>query len=273
VTRRQLTVFAVFTAAYFLSQFLRHANAVISADVADELSLGAAALGLMTSLFYAAFAAAQLPLGWGLRPVRPPGRHPSVMSAAVIGALVFASAHSFASLAAGRTLMGLGMSGVLMGSFMAFSRWFPPSVSPPCPGCSWGSGPSGGWRPRPARLVQRLPRLAERLRAGGGARSRGGRGHRSVGWLPGGCRGRIEHQEELGLGGCSGAGLLAHRSPQLLHGGRHVAIQSLWAGPFLYDVAGFTTAETGRLITVLSVGQSSATWSAGGWPTASAWCG
>lgn len=37
-------------------------------------------------------------------------------------------------------------------------------------------------------------------------------------------------------------------------GGGMLAIQSLWAGPFLYDVAGFSTAETGRLITLLSVG-------------------
>jgi len=44
-------VFAVFAAAYVLSQFFRHANAVLSANIARELTLPAERMGLMTSLF------------------------------------------------------------------------------------------------------------------------------------------------------------------------------------------------------------------------------
>ncbi len=67
-----LRVFVLFTLAYFLSYFFRSANAVIAPDLTREMGLDAATLGLMTSLFYLAFAAVQLPLGgaldrWGPR--------------------------------------------------------------------------------------------------------------------------------------------------------------------------------------------------------------
>src|ERR687893_453433 len=88
-------VFGLFTAAYFLSYFLRSANAVIAGDLARELSLTAAQLGLMTSLFFGTFALAQLPLGvwldrWGPRVVAP-----AMMLVAIGGALVFAVAGAF----------------------------------------------------------------------------------------------------------------------------------------------------------------------------------
>ena len=63
---RRWAMFALFVVAHFLSYFFRSANAVISGDLSRELSLTAAQLGLMTSLFYACFAAVQLPIGSGL---------------------------------------------------------------------------------------------------------------------------------------------------------------------------------------------------------------
>ncbi|MCB0132228.1 MAG: hypothetical protein KDD78_15315, partial [Caldilineaceae bacterium] len=73
---RRVSVFLLFTAAYFISYFYRSANAVIAGDLAREMALNAGQLGLMTSLFYAAFAAMQIPLGigldrWGSRWVTP----------------------------------------------------------------------------------------------------------------------------------------------------------------------------------------------------------
>lgn len=66
-------VFFLFALGYFLSYFYRSANAVLAKDLSQELGLGPAELGFMTSLFYLAFAAAQLPLGgfwtgWGPGP-------------------------------------------------------------------------------------------------------------------------------------------------------------------------------------------------------------
>ena len=44
-------VFVLFSSAYFMSYFYRSANAVIAPDLSAELSLSAAQLGFMTSLF------------------------------------------------------------------------------------------------------------------------------------------------------------------------------------------------------------------------------
>lgn len=121
-------IFAVFLAAYFLSYFFRSTNAVIAEDLVRDVGLDASSLGLMTSLFFLAFAAAQLPLGSALDRFGARRVTPLLMLSAVAGSLVFAFAESFAGLAAGRALIGVGMAGVLMGALEAFSRWFSPRV-------------------------------------------------------------------------------------------------------------------------------------------------
>ncbi|NLE74515.1 MAG: MFS transporter [Actinobacteria bacterium] len=103
-----MLIFSAFTAAFFLSQFFRHANAVISQDLMREFTLTAGQLGLMTSLFYLAFAAAQLPLGGLLDRHGPRCVTSLIMMAAVPGCLLFASANSFSALGTGRALIGLG---------------------------------------------------------------------------------------------------------------------------------------------------------------------
>ncbi len=121
---RRTVIFGVFCAAYFLSQFYRSANAVISRDLVRDISLDAGQLGLMTSLFYLSFAAVQLPLGAALDRHGARRVTPALMLAAALGSLIFASGHGFVQLAAGRALIGVGMAGVYMGALKAFSRWF-----------------------------------------------------------------------------------------------------------------------------------------------------
>lgn len=139
-----MLIFFVFVAAFFLSQFFRHANAVISQDLMREFTLTAGQLGLMTSLFYLAFAAAQLPLGGLLDRHGPRCVTSLIMMAAVPGCLLFASANSFSALGAGRALIGLGMSGVLMGAYMALGSWFPPERFATLAGLLVGLGSLGG---------------------------------------------------------------------------------------------------------------------------------
>lgn len=123
--QRRFAIFGLFTSAYFLSYFFRSANAVIADDLALELRLNAGQLGLMTSLFFATFAAMQIPLGIGLDRLGPRWVTPGLMWIGVVGALVFAVAPGFPVLALGRALIGVGMAGVLMGSLKIFSQWFP----------------------------------------------------------------------------------------------------------------------------------------------------
>jgi MFS family permease len=123
---RRPVIVGSFLGAYLLSYFYRSTNAVLADDLQRDAGLGPEALGLMTSLFFLVFAAAQLPLGaaldrWGPRWV-PAG----LMLVAAGGALVTAAADGFAGLAVGRAMIGLGMAGVLMGALKAFAAWFPP---------------------------------------------------------------------------------------------------------------------------------------------------
>ncbi len=122
-------VFVLFTLGYFLSYFYRSANAVLAKDLSQELGLGPAELGLMTSLFYLAFAAAQLPLGGLLDRFGPRVVTPSLLLLAALGSLVFGLAQGFGTLALGRALIGVGMAAALMGSLKAFSLWFPKSYA------------------------------------------------------------------------------------------------------------------------------------------------
>lgn len=121
---RRAAVFVLFTAAYFFSYFYRSANAVIAGDLSRELNLDAGELGLLTSLFFATFAAIQLPMGvwldrWGSRWVTP-----SLMFIGALGSFTFGLAPNLTILAIGRALIGVGMAGVLMGSLKIFSQWF-----------------------------------------------------------------------------------------------------------------------------------------------------
>ena len=59
-------VFLPFALGYYLSYLLRTVNAVISPRLTDELGLSAASLGLLTSAYFLAFGAAQIPVGIAL---------------------------------------------------------------------------------------------------------------------------------------------------------------------------------------------------------------
>lgn len=56
-------VFLPYVAAYFLSYLFRTINAVIGADLAVEFHLNAADLGLLTAVYFFAFAVAQILIG------------------------------------------------------------------------------------------------------------------------------------------------------------------------------------------------------------------
>ena len=61
--RAIVLVFLPFAAGYYLSYLFRTITALISAQLTAEFSLGAAGLGLLTSVYFLTFAAAQLPIG------------------------------------------------------------------------------------------------------------------------------------------------------------------------------------------------------------------
>jgi len=121
-----LRLFLPFAAGYFLSYLYRTANAVIGPVLAHELNLGDNALGLLTSTYFLAFGAAQLPLGMLLDRFGPRRVEAGLLLIAATGASVFALSDGLTGLAVGRGLIGLGVSACLMASFKAFIQWFPP---------------------------------------------------------------------------------------------------------------------------------------------------
>ena len=120
-----LLVFCPFAAGYFLSFFFRNVNAVISKDLVREFSLAPSDLGFLTSMYLLAFAAFQLPLGVLLDRYGPRRVLAVLYSIAGAGALIFGLAQDFTTLSIGRALIGLGVSGGLMGAIKAFTMWFP----------------------------------------------------------------------------------------------------------------------------------------------------
>ena len=138
-----IRLFLPFAGAYFLSYHFRTANAVIGPILSEELSLGAADLGLLTSAYFFAFGAAQLPLGvlldrFGARRVEA-----SLLLIAAAGAAVFASSLHIGMLTVGRGMIGLGVSACLMASFKSFSQWFPPERQASLTGWIMTSGTLG----------------------------------------------------------------------------------------------------------------------------------
>ena len=123
--RQFATIVAVIGVVYVMSQFFRMSNGVIAKELSAEFSLSAEALGGLTGIFFVSFAVAQIPLGmlfdrFGVRRTLP-----VILAFAVAGAVIYGVAGGFSSLIAGRLMMGLGVSGVLVGALFVFGRWVP----------------------------------------------------------------------------------------------------------------------------------------------------
>lgn len=114
--------FAVFLLAYALSQFFRSFLAVIAPELAVELGLDPQVLGNMQAWWIAGFVAAQFPVGWALDTIGPRRTVSFVMSAAVIGAVLFARASSAFELNSAMALIGIGCSPIYMGAVYIFGR-------------------------------------------------------------------------------------------------------------------------------------------------------
>ncbi len=118
-------VFLPFAAGFFLSYFYRTVNAVIAPDIASDVGLHASDIGLLTSMYFLSFAAFQLPLGILLDRFGPRRVETVLLLVAALGALLFGSLNGLAGLAVGRALIGVGVSCGLMAGFKAFVLWFP----------------------------------------------------------------------------------------------------------------------------------------------------
>ena len=118
-------IFAPFAVGYFLSYLLRNANAVISPELTQDLGLTATDLGLLTSVYMLAFGAFQLPLGILLDRFGPRRVEAALLLICAAGTALFGLGEGMPQLTLGRAMIGLGVSACLMASFKSFSLWFP----------------------------------------------------------------------------------------------------------------------------------------------------
>lgn len=122
---RGVMIFVVITWGFFISMFYRVSATVISPDLASDLDLNAVQLSALSSAFFYAFAALQIPSGPALDRVGARLVMVALGLVAVCGALIFSASQSYQQAILGRGLMGLGMACNLMGAYAILATWFP----------------------------------------------------------------------------------------------------------------------------------------------------
>lgn len=129
LTRRtSVLVFLAFAFAYFFSALLRAITATLSPTLTAEFALNARDLGLLAGGYFMGFAATQLPLGTWLDRHGPKKVILAFLGIAVVGCIAFSMAHSFSWLLAARVLSGVGVSACLMAPLTGFRRWLEPAA-------------------------------------------------------------------------------------------------------------------------------------------------
>ena len=250
-------VFLPFALGYYLSYLLRTVNAVISPALSGELGLAAADLGLLTSTYFLAFGLAQIPVGIALDRLGPRRVEGALLLLTAVGAAAFALGDSLATLGLARALIGLGVSACLMGALKGFAMWYPPERQSSMTGFIMAAGALGALSASmPLELA--LPLV----------------GWRGAFWLIAAIALAIAvavfralpdeappaAPATLGQA-LDGVGRI-YRSPAFLRFaasatffvGGFMAVQSLWAVPWLMNVDGLELAAAARLLVVLNLG-------------------
>ncbi|MCY7314918.1 MAG: MFS transporter [Rubrivivax sp.] len=247
---RAASLFFAFAFTYFLSALLRAVTATLAPVFSVELGLRASDLGLLAGAYFLGFAGMQLPLGQALDRFGPRRTLLVLVSGAVIGCMAFAQATQLSGLIAARVLIGAGVGACLMAPLTLYRRQFSPAAQLRANSWMLMTGslgmvastlpvqwllPSVGWRGLfwivaallavgMALVVWLVPADEQRGLHRTGGSQRGGEKGRDDG--DGGYRSIVRHP------------LFVATAPLgfFLYGGM-IAVQSLWAGPWLTRVA------------------------------------
>ena len=237
-------IFLAFATAYFLSALLRAVTATLAPSFSSELGLKAADLGLLAGAYFLGFSLLQLPLGSALDRLGPKRVLLGLMTLAVLGCGAFALADSLWGLILARALIGMGVAACLMAPLTSYRLRFSPAAQLRANSWMLMTGSLGmvastlpvqwllplwGWRGLFWALAGGLL-LAMLL---------------ILRWVPADPAPRAPSPDASG----GYRQVLLHpvfvRSTPIgffLYGGM-IAVQSLWAGPWLTQVAGWTAAQ------------------------------
>ena len=122
--KKAVLVFSVFACGYFISALLRAITATLSPVLTSEFILTAGDLGLLAGGYFLGFATMQIPLGYLLDRHGPKKVVSSFLLIAIIGTIAFALAQNFAGLLISRILIGVGVSACLMAPLTGYRIWF-----------------------------------------------------------------------------------------------------------------------------------------------------
>tara|TARA_B100001175_G_scaffold316731_1_gene331445 strand:+ start:70 stop:1284 length:1215 start_codon:yes stop_codon:yes gene_type:complete len=122
--RKAVIIFFVFACGYFLSCLLRAITATLSPLLTSEFNLLAGDLGLLAGGYFLGFASMQIPLGYLLDKHGPKKIVSSFLLIAIFGTTAFSLAQSFSGLLISRILIGVGVSACLMGPLTGYRIWF-----------------------------------------------------------------------------------------------------------------------------------------------------
>ena len=121
---KAIIIFLVFALGYFISTLLRAITATISPELVNEFNLSAGELGLLGGGYFLGFASVQIPLGYMLD-MRGPRKIVSYfLSLTIVGLLIFALAQNFLTLLVSRIIIGVGVGACLMGPLTAYRIWY-----------------------------------------------------------------------------------------------------------------------------------------------------
>ena len=122
--KKAVLIFFVFACGYFLSCLLRAITATLSPLLTSEFNLLAGDLGLLAGGYFLGFASMQIPLGYLLDKHGPKKIVSSFLLIAIIGTAAFSLAQNFSGLLISRVLIGIGVSACLMGPLTGYRIWF-----------------------------------------------------------------------------------------------------------------------------------------------------
>jgi MFS family permease len=263
-------VFACFAGAYFLSYAFRAINAVIAPALTADLELSNADLGLLSSAYFVSFASLQLPLGIWLDKYGARKTESALLLFAAAGAAIFATSSSLTGLWIGRALIGAGVSACLMAPLKAYRQWYAPERQSQLISRMLVAGTCGvlattvpvamalpyiGWRGvfwimaalillAAAAIFFLLTPVEKKVAAETDAAD-------TMSDLPQSGNGISRRQE--GYAHVFGNPFFRRLAPLgAINQGTFVALQTLWAGPWMVTVLGMSVAQTSRVLFVFN---------------------
>ncbi len=263
-------IFLPFALGYYLSYLLRTVNAVISPDLTRELGLTAADLGLLTSTYFFAFGLAQIPVGIALDRYGPRRVEAALLLITALGGVLFATGDSLPTLASARGLIGLGVAACLMAGLKGFTLWFPREKLASMTGYIMSCGALGAVTAS-APLEAALPFVGWRgafwvvaaLAAGIAALIFLAMPEKDDGTH------RVDLQSALrGVSDVLSAGRFWSFSVRsAFFTGGFMALQGLWAVPWLMEVNGYSRSVAADHLFWLNIGMLAGQLSIGAWAT------